>query len=280
MKKTIITLSVLFSLSAGLVSCSKSDGSSTNNNNNTTNPPVNPTIEYVQVNKELVMDITGTWCPPCGSYGIPGFNRAVEISNNNMIPMSVHSGDVLSCATGDELMKYAPFTSNSVPRITMGNGLLFPAGVYSDTNATAGKIISALVDSAAGDVIVGTTISNLKTADAKLTFDVNSKFFLDTKGDYYMAVYILEDGIVSPQNKADGTIKKDQVHNHVLRGSASKTFGDSLATGSITAKKEIKKSYSVTIPTAWKAANLQVAAVVWSKVGTKYYFVNGNTTYK
>lgn len=46
MKKTIITLSVFFSLSAGLVSCSKSDESTTN----TTNPPANPTIEYVQVN--------------------------------------------------------------------------------------------------------------------------------------------------------------------------------------------------------------------------------------
>lgn len=276
MKKTIITLSVFFSLSAGLVSCSKSDESTTN----TTNPPANPTIEYVQVNKELVMDITGTWCPPCGSYGIPGFNRAVSISNNNMIPMSVHSGDVLSCATGNELMAYAPFTSNSVPRITMGNGLLFPAGVYSDTNATAGKIISALVDSAAGDVVVGTTISSMKTADGKLTFDVNSKFFTDATGDYYMAVYILEDGVVSPQNKADGTIKKDQVHNHVLRGTANKTFGESWATGSIKANTETKKSYSVTIPTTWKAENLQVAAVVWSKVGTKYYFVNGNTTYK
>lgn len=277
MKKTIITLSAFFTLSAGLVSCSKSDESTTNNN--TTNPPA--TIEYVQVNKELVMDITGTWCPPCGSYGIPGFNRAVNISNNNMIPMSVHSGDVLSCTAGNELMAYAPFKTTSVPRITMGNGLLFPAGVYSDTNATAGKIISALVDSAAGDVIVGTTISNLKAADGKLTFDVNSKFFLDASGDYYMGVYILEDGIVSPQNKADGSIDKNQVHNHVLRGTANNsTFGESWATGSIAAKTETKKSYSVTIPSAWKAANLNVAAVVWSKVGTKYFFVNGNTTYK
>ncbi len=277
MKKTIITLSVFFSLSAGLVSCSKSEDSKTTN---TTNPPVDQTIEYVQVNKELVMDITGTWCPPCGSYGIPGFNRAVSISNNNMIPLSVHSSDALSCATGDELMKYAPFTSNSVPRITMGNGLLFPAGVYSDTNATAGKIISALVDSAAGDVIIGTTISNKKSADGKLTFDVNSKFFTDATGDYYMAVYILEDGVVSPQNKADGTIKKDQVHNHVLRGTANKTFGETWATGTIKVATETKKSYSVTIPATWNAANLHVAAVVWSKVGTKYYFVNGNTTYK
>jgi hypothetical protein len=277
MKKTIITLSVFFSLSAGLVSCSKSEDSKTNN---TTNPPANTTVEYVQVNKELSMDITGTWCPPCGSYGIPGFNRAVKISNNNMIPLSVHSGDALSCATGNELMAYAPFKSSSVPRITMGNGLLFPAGVYSDTNATAGKIISALVDSAAGDVIIGTTISNLKTAEGKLTFDVNSKFFTDATGDYYMAAYIIEDGIVEPQKKSDGTTNNNQIHDHVLRGTANSTFGESWATGTTKAATINKKSYSVTIPATWKAANLHVAAVVWSKVGTKYYFVNGNTTYK
>ena len=95
-----------------------------------------------------------------------------------------------------------------------------------------------------------------------------------------MAAYILEDGIVEPQKKSDGTTNNNQIHDHVLRGTANSTFGESWATGTTKAATVNKKSYSVTIPATWKAANLHVAAVVWSKVGTKYYFVNGNTTYK
>ena len=266
MKKTFkLILAVYAITSMAFVSCSKDE-------EKTATP-----VDVPKVNKSLVMDITALWCPPCGSYGISGFNQAVRTSNNLMIPLSVHAGDALSSTPGNELQDYEPYKTNTIPYIAVGNGLL--GGVFADTIMTAKRIVNTVNDSIAGEVIVAASISNKSVDNGSLSFDVNTKFFKDVTGDYYVSAYVLEDGIIAPQKKEDGSTDSNQVHNHVLRAAATATFGDSWFSGSISANSGKTKNYKVTILPAWNGKNLHVAALIWKKVGTKYYFVNGNTSY-
>ena len=219
----------------------------------------------------FIMDITGTWCPPCGSYGIPGFAKAIElIGENNLVAMSVHASDALSCAAGNELQNYTQYKTTSVPRVAGGSTLIFPAGVYSDINQTAIKIKgesdkttsqAAVVNCYVGKTVNGTTV----------TLDVKAKFFSGANGDYYVAAYVLEDGIVASQALATGGSNATQVHDHVLRGAFGVTFGESLSTGAAETGKIVSKTLTTTLNSAWKVANLRYAVVIWNKDASGIY---------
>lgn len=219
----------------------------------------------------FIMDITATWCPPCGSYGIPGFTKAISlIGESNVVAMSVHATDAMSCAAGNELMAYPQYKTTSVPRVAGGSELIFPAGVYSDVNATANKIKTASdkVTSLAPVVncYVGKTVSG-----STVTLDVKAKFFTATTGDYFLAAYVLEDGIVASQQMSSGGPNATQVHDHVLRGSFSSTFGDAIANGSIEAGKVVAKTFTTTLDSKWKADKLHYAVIVWKKDAAGVY---------
>jgi hypothetical protein len=219
----------------------------------------------------FMMDITATWCPPCGSYGIPGFNKSIDlIGESNVVAMSVHSTDAMSCAAGNELMNYAQYKTTSVPRIAGADTLIFPAGVYTDITATANKIKGAsdlfTSQTPTANCYIGKTISG-----SNVTLDVKTKFFKAASGDYYIAAYILEDGIIASQQLATGGANATQVHNHVLRGSFSTTFGDVLANGSIETGRVVSKTFTTSLNSTWKTENLRYAVVIWKKNASGIY---------
>lgn len=71
-------------------------------------------VEIPEVNnvsterKALLFDFTATWCPPCGSNGLPVYNAAREKWPYKVCPVSIHlSGqtvvDSFECSTGQML---------------------------------------------------------------------------------------------------------------------------------------------------------------------------------
>jgi hypothetical protein len=238
-----------------------------------------PTVDIPKTNRALIMDITGTWCPPCGAYGIPGFNKAVETAKERALPIALHSGDPLSLASMNVVMNLPRFKSNSVPRIAAGNGLVFDAGVYSDINATGNKIVSSIDTFIANNpVIAGVALTNLKVDVEKgsISVDVNAKFFTAVSGDYNIAVYFYENKVVSSQKLSTGPDNPNQQHNHVVRGTPQGAWGEVLSTGTSDINKVFTKSYSYMIDSSWNPANLAAMAVIWKKNGSDYTYINGN----
>ncbi len=274
MKKSIlkITAAALVAMSITFFGCKKDEDDGGNDKQPDPNQPAQVVIE--QKNKGIVIDITGTWCPPCGAYGIPGFNKAISLAKDRMVPFAIHSGDPLSLAAMDAVAALPKFKSGSVPRIAAGNGLVFPAGVYSDINATGNKIVSSVDTFIANNpVIVGTTPANLKIEGDKISVDVHSKFFTEASGEYQIAVFFYENGVVSPQKKSGMPEDANQQHDHVIRAVATATaWGEALPV-SLT---EVKKTYTATYKSTWNSAKMGAMVLIWKKNGTDYSYVNGN----
>ena len=188
--------------------------------------------------------------------------------------MSVHSGDIMSCPAGNDLLNYAQYKTNSVPRVAGGSSLIFPSGVYTSADATATKIktesdkttsLTPVVNCYVGKTISGSTV----------TLDVKAKFFTAATGDYFIAAYVLEDGIVASQSMVSAPANATQVHNHVLRGAFSATFGDAFANGSIESGKVFGKTFTTTLNSSWKVNNLSYSVIIWKKdAGGIYKFEN------
>ena len=271
MKKTLSKLfiaGVVVSMLA-IASCSKEEAKP---------PVVVPGVTIPQSSRALVIDITGTWCPPCGAYGIPGFEAAIALRKSSILPIAIHSGDPLSNLSMDPIAALPRFKTGYVPRIVAGNGLIFDAGVYSDINATASKIAMA-VDTFNSNhpIIAGIAFTNFKVspADNNVTVDVDAKFFTAASGEYYIAVYFFENEVVSSQKISGGPDNANQKHNYVVRGASNGTWGEALTCNN-DVNTRFTKSFTFLLNPSYNNAKLGVMALIWKKVGSDYVYINGN----
>ena len=94
-----------------------------------------------------------------------------------------------------------------------------------------------------------------------------------------MAIYVLEDNIIAPQNTIQVVngqpmtfVDSNYVHNSVLRGSAGDLFGDPL---SFEDGKNLTE-FNVSLPTSssWNFSNCYPMAVIWQSDGSDYNFIN------
>lgn len=241
-------------------------------------PVVVPGVTIPQLSRALVIDITGTWCPPCGAYGIPGFEAAIALRKETILPFAIHSNDPLSNGSMDAIGELPRFKTGYVPRIVAGNGLIFDAGVYSDINATANKIAMAVDTFISNNpVVAGVAISNFKVspADNNMTVDIDAKFFTAKTGEYFISVYFFENNVVSSQKITGSADNATQKHNYVIRGAANGTWGEALTCNS-DVNTRFTKSFTYLLNPSWNNANLGVMALIWKKNGSDYTYVNGN----
>ncbi len=247
-----------------------------------TEEPITPkpgTTEVVieQKNKALLMDISGTWCGPCGAYGIPTFNMAIQKAGEKVLPLAIHVSDPLTLAAMNDVANLPRFFTNSVPRIVTGNGLIFPAGVPVDTVGAANKIVLAADTFIANNnVTAGVELRNLKVDQGNISVDVFYKFFETTSNSYQLAVYFVEDNVVSPQAISGKPKNMSQVHNHVIRAvSGSSAFGEPMNVGSSLQTQKVSASFNQ----SWNSSNMHAVAIIWKKgSGGDFLYVNGNVS--
>ncbi len=264
--KGIKSAALILTCTLGLISCSKNENAGPSN--------ASPSVNIEQKNRALVIDITGTWCPPCGAYGIPGFNDAIEKGKDKILPIAIHSSDPLSLTAMNSISNLPRFKSASVPRIVVGNGLTFDAGVYSNIAATSNKIIASVDTFIANNpVVVGVALNNLKIADGKISVDAHSKFFdANVNGEYLLSVYFYENGVISTQQISGGPANPNQKHDYVIRAvSTPNAWGSAIPiSGDITSK-----THTSVLNSAWKTENMGAIVIVWKKIGTDYLYING-----
>ena len=95
-----------------------------------------------------------------------------------------------------------------------------------------------------------------------LTAHTKTTFLTDYEDEVKLALYVVEDGIVSPQIDGGDTLA-DYVHNHVLRGSLNGTYGTFISdNGKVAADSSYTKSYKLVADGSWIPARCSVVAIL------------------
>ena len=224
--------------------------------------------------KTLIYFSTGIWCQFCGDIG-KNFVDDISSSYPDIQIISLHKNDELTSNISSLTQSYL----DSI------NGLLgcphFYSGLNSVINPSNNPSNYSQLSSAVEDDLnlfseinmdleysINSNVMNIK---------VQSKLSSETPSDnYYLSVYILENGVVKDQNIA-GNYNQNFSHNNVLRKEASENidvFGSSLnfdINGD-----NLTSFYDISLDSTgeWNYSNLYVVAVAWQENGDGYRFVN------
>ena len=210
--------------------------------------------------RSILLDFTATWCSPCGADGIPMFEAAIASNANEVVPMGCHNADEMSNPTSEDILTY--YNPSGIPTLV--------AGTYFDVWG-ATMINNAIANTNAIAPIANAT-GIMTNSGSAITVKTQTKFFSATSGNYYLAIYFVENGLVYHQNSAT---PDPYTHKHVLRGVAKgSAFGDLIASGNITEGTLINKDFTYTAGAGWNMANVYIALVIWKSTGSNWTFVN------
>ena len=113
-------------------------------------------------------------------------------------------------------------------------------------------------------------------ADGTLKIQARSQFFEKTSGEFYLAIYLIENNFVGYQAGQGSNAQ----HKNIFRGGiGDHHFGDLLVAGSVEADQvfEIQHTFNLNA-SGYQADNIKIVAVLWEKVGNRYEYVNVNST--
>jgi thiol-disulfide isomerase/thioredoxin len=226
-----------------------------------------PTQEYIR--KVLLEDYTGQKCPNCPEAAEEAHNLQ-EIFGEQLVIIAIHAGNFsvpdetftadFRTAEGTELNDFFGISQFGYPMGMIDrvdyNGL----PVVISGNWETAVTIQAEMEAQADIVITNTYNSGTRKLDCLL----ETEFLEELDGTYNICAYIVESGIISPQQTEAGIVMEYE-HNHMLRASMNGTWGDLAGTDglSVTGTK-LTNSYSFTLPGEWNAANCAVVAFIYN----------------
>jgi thiol-disulfide isomerase/thioredoxin len=221
------------------------------------------------VRKVLVEDYTGQKCPNCPEAAEIAHNLQ-QIYGEQVVIVALHAGFYsvpeetgnfttdYRTAEGSELNAYFGF-----PAYPMGmvNRTAYSGSTILLKDSWEGAVAAQLeIDADAGIIITNA----YNSSNRKLDCTLETEFVNDMAGTYNICVFIIESGIISPQ-QTDAGIVMDYEHNHMLRASMNGTWGDVVGTdGSAFGGVKVNNNYSYTLPAEWNADNCAVVAFVYN----------------
>lgn len=212
--------------------------------------------------RSLVFKATGTWCPPCGDWGAEYVSNIYNDFSGSAEVIGLHSNDDFSVDIGYNLLSI--LNNSAVPSfylglVPMGNGYGNVSNLISTELSSPNQISMAV---------------SYTVIDGSMNIKVQSSLENQFIGDNcYLAMYIMEDGQIAPQEVSGIGTVSDYVHSHILRTEANgSTFGVPISfTNGI-------NNTEITTPLApnsiWTHENLYVIAVIWKQNGNSYDFIN------
>jgi hypothetical protein len=211
------------------------------------------------VKKALVFKKTATWCPYCGDWGAT-YSTNIMTDYSDCQVIQLHGDSDFETTVGDAIMDALP--SAGWPHFYLGT---------TDISSNSYSELSSGVSAEVGASVEVAMAMEHSTSGTAMNIRVQSQWTGSSSGEYFLAVYILEDGQVAEQDIAGQPSDPNWVHNHVLRAEASSAaFGKAVTVNGDGNLEE----FDVTLGGSWVAANCYPVAVMWKKNGSDYDFVN------
>lgn len=262
MKKIILSTLVMAGLVFGY-GCKKKD---TPDNNNTNNGPTPLVVK--QENKAFMVDFSETWCPPCGSYGGPSFDKVVDqLEGSTLSCMKVYGSSTPSTLNSKYSASMATdYGVKGVPTFFVNKDELNKGGgVYSSVDANVNWVTSKAGVFSGSAVNAGVALDKT-ISGSTMTVRTKCKFFTDFPAgtDYRLAVYVVEDNIVAEQKTQTGSVT-NYIHRNLLRaGNTASYKGEAInSKGAIALNQEFDKDFQISLDPSWNTANLKVIAVIY-----------------
>lgn len=198
-----------------------------------------------------VLEFTGTWCAMCPS-GYLHLKYLIEDywSHDVVHILAFHD------STNDDPMGIK-LTNEIFNKFGLGG---FPGFVVDMRDATTEKVEILPMLERSFEKYPSTCGIKLTSSCSGGNGRVEAELYAAKSGTYRLAVYILEDGIVYPQNN-NGSYDNKYVHNHVVRSLVSSIYeGDRV--GDIKAGQKATKGYDFTLNSGWNADKCTICALV------------------
>lgn len=222
--------------------------------------------EVPEVQRPLISKVAATWCPPCGGWGWTFFDNLI-LDNEDQATFLVahHSGDLFnetSKAFSDNFdAPYQPYFYLNIAdqQVTAANAAEKRAEVKAAVEAES--MSSPIAN------------SSIKAAIDQFLFivELETKFFQDTTGDFYVGAYVVESGVVNFQEgQGDNAI-----HEKILQASfTDDAFGEALINGAVEAGDSWKMTFDIPVSYAGDLEHLEVISIIWNKIDDTYFPVN------
>tara|TARA_A200000113_G_C8850093_1_gene349949 strand:- start:88 stop:930 length:843 start_codon:yes stop_codon:yes gene_type:complete len=213
--------------------------------------------------RSLVLKATGTWCPPCGDWGAEYVNNIYNDFPGSAEVIGLHSNDNFSVDIGYNLLSI--LNNSAVPSFYLGLNPMGNSGYANVSNLISTELSSTNQVSMAVSYTVANGIMNIKVQSR-----LENQFIGD---NCYLAMYIMEDGQIAPQEVSGIGTVSDYVHDHILRTEANGfTFGIPI---SFTNGENLTECSGGLAPSPiWNHDNLYLVAVIWQQNGSSYDFIN------
>jgi len=262
MKKLSI---ILFAFILIASACSKDDEEET---------PEVKALNPTSAQKGFSIEYTSTTCSLCGHYGGPTLHQfAKDAPHSVVIALHVNGNH-------DPMANNLSYGFTGRPS---GGGI--PSFWIADKK-------SDMKDAGAMKAYIAANKTAIAGIDLKYTkegsnmkVEVLTKFFSAGTGDYYLSVYVLEDGIDGSSKAATGYVQPgtsqsypndDYKHDFVLRAATNNmVMGEKIMTNPASGK-EITKKYTIPLDASW-THKLYAVAVLWkhdANATMEYSYIN------
>ena len=227
---------------------------------------------YVDYRQVLLEEFTGHLCVNCPAASMLAQDISEEL-DHKLIVYGIHTGNFAEPIPGTLL--------DADYRSPVGDALFNDFMIFANPLALIDRIeYNGFRQIFVGDWesvvenelqlpnIVNMRVSNTYFQDTNIvTVKIESEFMQQIGGQFKLAVYIVEDSIISPQLNNDSSIGGDTlfnyVHRNVLRDAISPIYGDFLGdNGNITVGQVYENEYTYPLNSNWVIDHCRIIAFI------------------
>ncbi|MFI5172051.1 MAG: Omp28-related outer membrane protein [Chitinophagales bacterium] len=237
---------------------------------------INLSAQVPETHMALVNPKTATWCEPCGEWGVESTELMFGENMDKAVFIELHNSDDMSNTFDTEILSNFPYAAYTPAWYVDGHDATYHTDLGQVIVYTESNVKDAVDSTYAIPPVVNSNFDFTLVGDL-LTVNTTTKFFQSADGDYYLAMYVVEDDVDEDQDGAAASYR----HDFTLRTgmTASETYGELISSGAVASGAEFTKTYSVTLDAEWIPSHIWLAAVIWQKVGSDFIYINAYTDY-
>jgi hypothetical protein len=213
----------------------------------------------------VLFEFTGWECVNC-----PRAHREIaklhEAFGDRFLPISIHAGMFAKPLCNDTCLDFRTSVGNEL-HDDIFTPIMYPIGAinglgseYLEPSDSWGE--SALKVMYEKSIASVSIVKTIKKSKIKLTVTVEFTAPSIPKGEYWLGLYLVENGVIGPQKDGSEEIEEYE-HEHMLRASFNGTLGEKIVTNPIMGSTFHKDSYELDIKDDWKAKDLHVVPFIY-----------------